>query len=430
MRVTVCTRSFAVCAIFLVVPVTLLGDSVAGVNAGAPIWNGSIRFTDSMAGEIAASGCSWVRINFRIDGNATWTPALLTKYDAIVQAARNHKLEILGLICYEAVPGTQSDWNQNYNTTGLNAYISQFAENAWLLIDRYKDAIKRFEIWNEPDCWSVNPSTNPLAPGCYYIWPKNYANLVAETYKKGLSAGGATFFTASGVSLVTGGLFAHDINGSFATSRGYMSSVYAQASIWNAFHSVAGRRYPWDCFGYHFYLNQAEAVSTAELASYFDDIRAMKKNYGDSSPFLVTEFGWNTNTLSADLQAANLTAACDWMKTQPDIVRAFWYRWGDGDGGWGLIDEAGVPKPAYHAFAIQCGYIPPPAPDLDGDNDVDGADVGLFAHCMTGPRQTDIPEQCRAADFDRDGDVDQGDFSILQRCLSGEGLSVDPACLS
>ncbi|MBI4578966.1 MAG: DUF1929 domain-containing protein [Planctomycetes bacterium] len=56
--------------------------------------------------------------------------------------------------------------------------------------------------------------------------------------------------------------------------------------------------------------------------------------------------------------------------------------------------------------------------DLDFDRDVDGADVAIFADCLSGP-ETPIPPGCDIADLDHDFDVDLSDFGILQGCLGG-----------
>lgn len=451
-------------------------ESQCGVNAGAPVWNGAILFTDALAADIASSGCRWVRINFRIDGNTTWTPTHLARYDTIIQNARNHNLNVLGIICYEAVYGSQAEWNQNYNTTGINPYTTAFAENAWVLINRFKGQVKRFEIWNEPDCWSVNPASNPLTPGCFYIWPKNYANILAETYKKCIAMGGADFFTVHGVSLVTAGLFAHDISESFSTSRSYMTSVYNQSGVWNAFQAAMGRRYAWDYFGYHFYLNQGSSVSTSELNSYFSDIRAMKTQFSDASPIMVTEFGWRSSAVGAQLQADNLRNTYDWFRTQPDVLRAFWYQWndGDGDGNWGLVYSIGSPKPAYHAFAAQCGYEPPPVADFsatpqsgraplavqfadlssggvtqrqwdfgDGASGTQAAPLHVYPSpgvytvtlTATGPGGSDSEIKANyitvlrprvPGDLDDDNDVDGADVAVFSRCMTGAGIVAVP----
>lgn len=336
---------------------------LCAVNPGAPIWNGTIAFNDAMAADIASSGCRAVRINFRLDGNTTWTSKLLGKYDTIIQNARNHNLQVLGLFSNETTAGTQADWNQNYNTTGLNPYLTSYAANTWLLINRYKGSIKLFELWNEPDCWAVDPNTNPLNAGNSYIWPKIHANLTAETYKKCIAMGGANFFATNGILLVSGGLFAHDIDGVFATSRPYFTNVYNQTAVWDAFQALTGRRYPWDYFGYHFYLNQGEPVSTSELLAYFDDIRAMKIAYGDASQIVVTEFGWSS-AAGDDLQASNLRDTYDWLRSQSDILSAYWYQWNNSDGGYGLIYNNGSHKPSYAQFAAQCALPDVPTADF------------------------------------------------------------------
>lgn len=447
-----------------------------GVNAGAPIWNGSILFSDALAADIASAGCHTVRVNFRLDGNTYWTSAHLAKYDTIVQTAADHGLQILGLIAYEAVSGSQAEWNENYNTTGLNPYTYEFADAAYLLMNRYKDDIKVFELWNEPDCWSVPPESNPLQPGCFYIWPKNYANVLAETYKKCINAGGVDFFIVHGISLTTGGLFGHDIGGSFSTSRAYFTSVFDQSSVWNAFEAFAGRRYPWDYFGYHFYLNGGSAVSTSELASYFSDVRAMKSLYNDDTPFMVTEFGWTTQGVGLQLQADNLGDSYDWMRTQNDIASAYWYQWNDGDpnGDWGLVYSIGNPKPSYDEFAAQCAIRPLPTAEFDavpvsgpaalaiqftdlstGEIDTWSWDFGdtqssndrhpvhtyleagtyTVSLSVTGPGGGDtetkvdlitVQEPTVPADLDEDGDVDIDDARRFLECVTGPNLVIVP----
>jgi choice-of-anchor B domain-containing protein len=56
--------------------------------------------------------------------------------------------------------------------------------------------------------------------------------------------------------------------------------------------------------------------------------------------------------------------------------------------------------------------------DVDGDADVDLADVDLFVQCMTGPDGT-TTSGCEAADTDHDDNVDLGDFAELQVVFTG-----------
>lgn len=52
--------------------------------------------------------------------------------------------------------------------------------------------------------------------------------------------------------------------------------------------------------------------------------------------------------------------------------------------------------------------------DLDGDGDVDAADLGAFGNCMNGPGRSP-GAGCGPADLDGDGDVDLADFGRFQR---------------
>jgi len=56
--------------------------------------------------------------------------------------------------------------------------------------------------------------------------------------------------------------------------------------------------------------------------------------------------------------------------------------------------------------------------DLDDDFDVDSADAGLFAACISG-RGVPLTPGCESADFDEDGDVDCGDGANFNRGWTG-----------
>ena len=444
-----------------------------GVNPGAPIWGGSILFTDALAADIAATGCRFVRINFRIDGNSTWKSSLLAKYDTIIANARNHDLQVLGLICYEMLPAGQDQWNDDPDGNGMNSYVTDFAATAYMLINRYRNDVKVWEVWNEPDCWGIDPAHNdPRYVGCFYILPRVYANVLAETYKQCNYYSGRTLLTDYGILLSTGGLFAHEIGG-LNPPTGYADELYSTRAgcsgnncFWNDFEALTGRRYPWDYFGFHFYLDQGQAVQTSKLAYYFDQVQVKKNQYADPTDFLVTEFGWNTYypEMPQQLQADNLRDSYNYMRSRGDIASAHWFCWADwGTDQWGLVSGS-TPKLSYAEFVDQCAAVGAPVANFSaaplaghaplavqfadassglidtwfwsfGDSQTSTASSPQHTYTapgaytvsltVTGPGGSDT--QIRAAyvvatpppdpaDLDDDGDVDLKDFGVFAYC--------------
>jgi hypothetical protein len=91
----------------------------------------------------AAAGVKWTREEFN------WKQIEVAPgefdfrfYDELVETARAYGISIYGLVCY----GT--DWGP---PLGSDEFVDRFCDYLRVLVDRYKDRIKHWEIWNEPN---------------------------------------------------------------------------------------------------------------------------------------------------------------------------------------------------------------------------------------------------------------------------------------
>ncbi|MDZ4820496.1 MAG: PEP-CTERM sorting domain-containing protein [Planctomycetota bacterium] len=390
-----------------------------GLNAGAPVYGGNIFVTPTQAAKFAETGTNSLRINFRLDpqgGNTTWNSTILAQYDQVIANANAAGIEVLGLFSNEtAINGSgQGTWNTDPNGNGTNSYVNSFVSNATMLANRYKNTIKTWEVWNEPNAWTnPNYANDPGNAGGTYILPKNYARLLANTYT---SMNSSNLFSQYGVSLVSGGLFAHDIGGSFTHSMDYMQQVYSQPAIWNSFLSTTGRKYPWDDFGYHMYIKQGETVTAANLNSYLNQVRSVQATNQDTSDVMITEWGWQVvNNNTQTFQKNQMATAYNLFESKDYISGTYWYQWTDDvTGNWGLVDINGNKRLSYYEFQTRNANAEPDPEPLPGDLDGSGA-VGqndlnrVLARWGTNVTAGDW----FLGDPNGDGFVGQGDLSIV-----------------
>jgi len=354
-----------------------------GINPGAPVSQGEVLLDPAYADRLAASGAGAVRIDFRLDGAAAWDAEQLSRYEAIVDAALAAGLEPLGLIAYEAVPAGQESWNDDPDGDGYNDYVAAFAATAQVLMGHFAGSVRRWEVWNEPNCWS-NPdyATDPQNAGCSYLLPRVFAAMMTEVYLRN-----EPLLQAGALSLVSGGLFAHDIGGASSPATDYLGELYAQEGAWDALEVNAGRRYPWDSLGYHLYVDQEALTDGALLTAYLDAVRDLSGQRGDEAPFAVTEIGWSTLSLTEEVQAENLSVAFNLLSAREDVAGAYWFSYRDApadDLFFGLASETDVPKLALAALqgaAEGCVRVPS---ETDGGGS-GGAGPGSSGVGMGGP---------------------------------------------
>jgi hypothetical protein len=265
--------------------------------------------------------------------------------------------------------------------------MQTFVDTAKLLMQRYGDRIKHWEIWNEPNAYTNGDyKTNPTAAGGTYILPQVYSKLLAETFIQANQT-----ITSQGLHLVAGGLFAHDIGGGFSPATDYMQQVY-DLGPWDYLEANYGRRYPWDAFGYHIYIDQGGATTSQHIGQYLDAIAALRAQYSDASPVWITEFGWQApSVVSEAQQAANIDLALTTFESRSEIERTFVFKVDDYDD-WGIFRGDFSKKPAAQtmiAHDMGCVHLPKVKADAGADASADAdadADAGARGDADAGAR--------------------------------------------
>lgn len=310
-----------------------------GLQGGWVIDNdGNLNFPYSYQSQlplIQEAGAGWIRVNFRLGSCfVDWThtgcngSTALEKYDVFINDAKNRGFKILGLLSNESWPGAQVDWvagnEENTAGNGDNTYLSNFSQNAAVVLTQhFQGKIDTWEVWNEPNAWAQNP-----APGIYtgnsFIYPSNFAWLLKHVYEDTKSAG------ITGVTFVSGGLFAHDIAGSFNTGGQYLTDTYTQGknnASWETTKQTYGS-YPLDIIGQHLYIDQGIKTSAAKINSYLNDVRNayVEQEEGTTNKkTVITEFGWTTASVNQTVQSQNLQTAYQTFKNAGFVQNAYWF---------------------------------------------------------------------------------------------------------
>lgn len=340
-----------------------------GVDNGWAIDNsGNPLLTTSVATSLSQGETGWIRISMRlIPGHTNWDATMLGYYDTAVNNARNAGLQVLLLIGNEAWGGGQSAWAENnyennHGTNGDNIYIEGFATNAAVpIVQHFHDRVKIYEIWNEPNAWTSNPS-NGVYTGGSFIYQSNYGWLLARTWE-------AVHKTANinDVTLFFGGVFGHNIGGvtNYANAGAqYIDDTYNTGTNVNKGGSFAYIHskysvYPLDGVGEHVYLSQAGTVVGSTFRQYEDWVRQAYTKYegtNTTKKTFITEFGWQTPTNGIPSQAVqdtDLVTAFSAIQATPYVQMAIWFSWEDNVAAglyFGVLDKTGLPKQSYHDY--------------------------------------------------------------------------------
>lgn len=296
----------------------------AGINMGAPVWNGVVAIDATKAA--VSTGAHHVRVNFRLD---VWKspndPGFIAAYDAIIDGITSQGLEVYGLVSDE-----------------LSTNDDEYVAFATAVIDRYKDRVRVWETINEPNDWAGGTSARFTAG--------RFADVHGRLYSavKVAHPGDACW----DVKLVTGPLFSFDGN----SSASYLAEVIDQGRAgggWKSVRDVLGKD-PVDDVGYHVYVAQGSDSADDDVApSANANLDALKnvlsaRGLGDRRIW-ISEVGYQAELLGNDGQAARLDATFAALSARSDVASIQWFTIEDFGGmGWGVRN-----RPAYAKLVAQ-----------------------------------------------------------------------------
>jgi hypothetical protein len=346
------------------------------VNLG----DGSLVVTPQEVASVKATGAGLVRIDFSLPaGTTNWTPTLLATYGQAITMFQDAGIGVLGLVSFGATgDSTQTDWQANNHENTGGSGDNPFLNTAYTaalrtLVEAFHAPpynVKLWEIWNEPNAYQ---SCSPVCSGLSYIYPSNFAALLADSYLA--IKGGSS--PISDVTLISGGLFGHSIiaNGGYTSSNSgadYLAATYCMGTgvgsctgapgLWNAVKQQTGS-YPLDAVGQHIYVDQNTYSTPATIHAYLDWVRnAYTAVEGVNTPkrTIVTEGGWATGPggVTQNQQALNVDALFWAAKDAGYVSTVTWFQWQDVTGAspqlfFGLYDSSGAAKPSLAHYQAQ-----------------------------------------------------------------------------
>ena len=331
------------------------------MNNGAPInpQNGHIGENNDPE-TLSETGVAWIRVNFILgpwtspDDNARHGRDNLTwfeTYDRIVDGMVAKGLKVYGLIGGEAVRNSSRD---RLNT---EEYVREYTENFVKIVDHFKGRIQVYESFNEPNDWAGG-STSQVTPR----WFARYLESIYRAVK--IDDGHLADPEWQAVTLVSGPLFTHPTGpgGDYFTRTWKAGKEQLE---WENVKDVCGS-YPFDGVGIHIYVAEGNEsketlieLTQQNLDSVHESLRLLE-GPDVNKRFYVSEFGFQSATLSEQVQAEKMDIAWSVYENDPRVAVAFWFSLQDFPHGmWGVY--RGIPyteanqKPAYQVLRRRAG---------------------------------------------------------------------------
>lgn len=313
-----------------------------GLDVGQPInpSTGDINWGADTA--VVEQTCTpWVRVNFILGpwsspsdpslySGRTWQQA----YDEIINAYVAKGIQVYGLIGAEAYtyPADTLEQFPGPDSASSVSWIQNYTANFVQIVDMFKDRVRVFESFNEPNNWTNSPTAI-----VHEAW---FALMLQEVYLNTKYYNGHNVDPAWQVTLVSGALFTFDLN----TGGQYINDTYwygKNVFAWDWTHQNAGA-YPLDGFGQHIYVAQGDssaAIVSSAITNNLDGFWNGVYVYEDdpNKQIWISEFGWETGVYGESFQAQNLTTGFNVLQADARVRLSLWFTQSDFPGGdWGL----------------------------------------------------------------------------------------------
>lgn len=153
----------------------LMGFNVTGLM----LWNG-ITSTRNDLDDILFSGIRMIRLDFNMDGinNGSEGVYNFSTHDAVVTECVNRGIKIVGNITYSGSWNREAGGTQNYSRAPADT--TKWATAARAIVNRYKDRVHVWEVWNEPNNEPFLTTSGSLPAKYVDILKKTYPQLKAE----------------------------------------------------------------------------------------------------------------------------------------------------------------------------------------------------------------------------------------------------------
>ena len=300
-----------------------------GVNAGELLVHGTDAVKlDQIAAAIAASGATWIRVEFQWQSVAPGglSTADFSQMDAVVGAARAHGLNVLGLIDYSA----------GYANGGQDQMVppdaTMYAGYAALLAKRYASrGVSHWEIWNEENLATF---WNGGADAALY------AKMLKEAYPAIKSANPSA-------TVILGGFAPSGDDATNQSPMTYLQALYA-----------AGAMPYFDAVALHPYIYDDESWFTGAVPQ----LRQIMNQNGDAHKLIwLTETGspssGSKTKFTEAFQARIISRILSLHATTAGLGPVLIYDWQDegpdkanDENNFGLVRLDGSQKPSYAAF--------------------------------------------------------------------------------